>query len=165
MAPQCQALWSGEGPDRVTSPKLATFRASDCLVRTSYRRRMQMKKGALVIAAAAIGATALSAPAEARGWRHGGWGGGWGGPAIGFGLAAGALAVAASGPAYGYGPGYYGYGPRYYGPRYGYYGPRYYRPAYHGGYYGGPRYAWGGPGYGWGGGPWGGRIYRTYGYW
>jgi hypothetical protein len=107
-----------------------------------------MKKAAVILASiAAIGATVVSVPADARGWRHGyGWGPG---PAIGFGLAAGALAAGAVG-AYGpyYGPGYYG-GPRYYG-----YGPRY-RPAYYGGYYG--------PGYGYGyGGP---RYYRSYGYW
>jgi hypothetical protein len=105
-----------------------------------------MKKAAVILAAvAALGATVVSAPAEAHGWRHG-----WGpGPAIGFGLAAGALAAGVAG-AYGpyYGPRYYYGGPRYYG----YYGPRY-RPAYYGGYYG-PRYGYGGP-----------RYYRSYGYW
>lgn len=94
-----------------------------------------MKKTALILATvAAIGATAVTAPAEARGWRHGGWGPG---PAIGLGLAAGALAAGAYGA----------YGPRYYGPGYGYYGPRYYHRGY------GP-YAYGGP-----------RYYRSYGYW
>ena len=111
--------------------------------------RYPMKKAAIILASVvALGATAVSAPAEARGW-----GRGWGpGPAIGFGLAAGALAAGAAGA---YGPAY-GYGPRYYGgPGYGgYYGPRY-RPAYYGGYYG-PRY-----GYGYGG-P---RYYRSYGHW
>jgi hypothetical protein len=86
-----------------------------------------MKKAALIIATiATLGATAITAPAEARGGR------GFGGAGIGLGIAAGALAA---GAAYGaYGPGYgYGYGPRYYAPRYaygdGYYyrrGPRYY---------------------------------------
>ncbi|QUS39911.1 hypothetical protein RPMA_14515 [Tardiphaga alba] len=103
-----------------------------------------MKKAAIILASlAAIGTATIAAPAEAHGWRHGY--GGWGpGPAIGFGIAAGALAAGAYGPYY---------GPRYYGPRYGYYGPRYYRPAYYGGYYG-PRYGYGGP-----------RYYRSYGYW
>jgi hypothetical protein len=92
-----------------------------------------VRKSALIIAAVtALGATALTAPAEACGGRgyHGG------GAAIGFVLAPGALASGAYGA---YGPGYgYGYGPRYHGPRYaygdGYYrrGPRYYR---HYGYY------------------------------
>jgi hypothetical protein len=102
-----------------------------------------MKKAALILTTvAALGATAVTAPAEARR--------GWGpGAAIGFGLAAGALAAGAYGA---YGP-YYGYG---YGPGYGYYRPRYYRPAYYGygpgpyAYYGGPRYY---------------RPYRHYGYW
>ena len=84
-----------------------------------------MKRTALILATvAAIGTAAISAPAEAGGWGHRGWG-----PGIGFGLAAGALtagAIAASQPYY-YGPGYGYYGPRYYygpGP-YAYYGPRY----------------------------------------
>jgi len=104
-----------------------------------------MKKTAVILTSlAAFGAVTISAPAEARGWRHG-----WGpGPAIGFGLAAGALAAGAAGA---YGPGYYGY----YGPRYyGYYGPRYYRPSYYGGYYGPRYYGYGGP-----------RFHRAYGYW
>jgi hypothetical protein len=96
-----------------------------------------MKRTALILATvAALGTVAVS-PAEAR------WGRGWGwGPAVGFGLAAGALtagAIAASQPYY-------------YGPGYGYYGPRYYRGGYYGGPYGyyGPRYYGYGPGYyGW----------------
>jgi hypothetical protein len=86
---------------------------------------MFLKKTALIVATVAtLGATAVTAPAEARGR-------GWGGPAIGLSIAAGALAAGAYGP--------YGYGP-YYGHR------RYYRPAYYGygpgpyAYYGGPRY-------------------------
>jgi hypothetical protein len=86
-----------------------------------------MKKTLAVLATAAtLGATAMSAPAEARGGF---------GPALGFGLAAGAItagAIAATHPyyGYGYGPGYY-YGPSYYygpGP-YAYYGggPYYHR--------------------------------------
>ena len=73
-----------------------------------------MKKTLAILATvAAVGATTVTAPAEARGI----------GPGLAFGLAAGAIAAGAAG-AYGYyGPGYgYGYGPRYYG--YGpYYGP------------------------------------------
>jgi hypothetical protein len=85
---------------------------------------MRMKKALAVLATVAtVGATTMSAPAEARGWR-----GGWG-PGIGFGLAAGALtagalAAGAYGPSYGYYgyPAYYDYGP---GP-YAYYGGSYY---------------------------------------
>src|SRR6266404_9200294 len=55
-----------------------------------------MKKALAILATVAtVGATTMSAPAEARGWR-----GGWGGPGLAFGLAAGAItagAVAASG--------------------------------------------------------------------
>ncbi|QOG19006.1 hypothetical protein [Bradyrhizobium sp. SEMIA] len=99
-----------------------------------------MKKTLAVLATvAAVGVTAIAAPApaEARGrgtrtgrriWRRGI------GPGLAFGLAAGAItagAVAAShpygyyGPGYGYygGPAYYDYGP---GP-YAYYGGPYYR--------------------------------------
>lgn len=77
-----------------------------------------MKRVIPVLAAAAvIMATAMSEPAEARGWR-----GGWG-PGIGFGIAAGALAAGAYGA---YGP--YPYGYRYYGPSYAYYGGPYYGP-------------------------------------
>ncbi len=93
-----------------------------------------MKKAILVLASVASLAMIATAPAEARGWRYGG--GGWG-PAVGFGLAAGALAAGAyaasrgpyayyDGPAYSYGPAYDG--PAYYSvpsrsyPGYGYYG-------------------------------------------
>src|SRR5947209_1738768 len=81
-----------------------------------------MKKTALILATvAAIGAAAVTtAPAEARGR-------GWGGPAIGLGIAAGALAAGAYGA---------------YGPGYGYYGPRYYRPRYYGYGYGPGPYAY-----------------------
>ncbi|RYX92472.1 MAG: hypothetical protein EON84_11390, partial [Bradyrhizobiaceae bacterium] len=78
-----------------------------------------MKKIVVALATiAALGAATMTTkPAEARGGRN---------AAIGFGLAAGALAAgAAASGAYAYGPGYYGGGPRYYGG-----GPR---------YYGGPR--------------------------
>lgn len=73
-----------------------------------------MKKTLAVLATvAAMGVTAVAAPAQARGI----------GPGVAFGLAAGALtagAIAASRPYYG--PGYY-YGPSYYGPGpYAYYG-------------------------------------------
>jgi hypothetical protein len=98
---------------------------------------MRMKKALAILATvAAVGATTVTAPAEARGFGRGI------GPGLAFGLAAGVIAAGAAG-AYGwYGPGYgyYGYGP-YYGPAY--YGPGY---AYYGGPYGGPywrhRYDW-----------------------
>jgi hypothetical protein len=90
----------------------------------------RMKKALAVLATVAtVGATVMTAPAEARG-RFG--------PGLAFGLAAGALtagAIAAGGygPYYGYGPGYgyygYDYAPSYYygpGP-YAYYGGPYYR--------------------------------------
>ena len=48
-----------------------------------------MKKAALIIATLALGATAITAPAEARGRGFG--------PGIGFGIAAGALAAGAYG--------------------------------------------------------------------
>ena len=88
-----------------------------------------MKKALAILATVAtLGATMMSAPAEARGWR-----GGWG-PGLAFGLAAGALAagaVAAGAYPYYYGPGYgdYDYTPaHYYGPAtYAYYGGPYYR--------------------------------------
>ena len=90
-----------------------------------------MKRTALIMATvAALGAAAISSPAEAR---YRSWG-----PGIGFGLAAGALtagAIAASHPYYGPGYGYYGprYRRAYYGPGpYAYYGPRYYAPRYYG---------------------------------
>jgi hypothetical protein len=93
----------------------------------------RMRKALMILATiAAVGATAVTAPApaEARGL----------GPGLAFGLAAGALTAGAIAGAYG--P-YYGYGPRYgYGPGYGYYGyPAGY--AYGPGpyaYYGGPYY-------------------------
>ncbi|MGY3527659.1 MULTISPECIES: hypothetical protein [Bradyrhizobium] len=82
-----------------------------------------MKKTLAVLATVAtVGATMVSAPAQARHI----------GPGLAFGLAAGALAAGAAG-AY--------YGPRYYGPDYGYYyGPRYgyYDDGY--AYYRGPYY-------------------------
>jgi hypothetical protein len=85
---------------------------------------------AILATVATVGATAISAPAQARGL----------GPGLAFGLAAGAIAAGVAGA---YGP-YYGPGYGYYGPRYGYYGPRYYGPAYYGpghyAYYGGPYY-------------------------
>ena len=77
-----------------------------------------MKKTLAVLATvAALGATVVTAPAEARG-RFGF------GPGLAFGLAAGAVAAGAYGA---YGPGYYGPGYGYYG----YYGPRYYGRAYY----------------------------------
>src|SRR6266478_9743518 len=90
-----------------------------------------MKKALAILATVAtVGATMMSAPAEARGWR-----GGWD-PGLAFGLAAGAItagAVAASAYPYYYGPGYgyYDYGPAYYGPGpYAYYGGPYHRSRY-----------------------------------
>src|SRR6201994_3152428 len=83
----------------------------------------RMKKTLAILATVAtVGATAISAPAEAHGI----------GPGLAFGLAAGAIAAGAAG-AYGYyGPGYpyYGYGPYYgpaYGPGYTYYNGPYWR--------------------------------------
>jgi hypothetical protein len=96
----------------------------------------RMKKALAILATVAtVGATAVTAPAEARGRGFG--------PGLAFGLAAGALtagAIAGAYGPYGYGPGY-GYG---YGPGYGYYGYDY-APAYYYGagpyaYYGGPYY-------------------------
>ena len=87
----------------------------------SWRKYQEvaMKKALGVLAAVAVlGATALSAPAEARGRGVG--------PGLAFGLAAGAIAAGAAASAYPY-----YYGPDYYGPRY-YYGPGPYA------YYGGP---------------------------
>jgi hypothetical protein len=91
---------------------------------------------AILATVVTVGATTMSAPAEARRF----------GPGLAFGLAAGALAAGAIaagayGPYY-YGPGYY-YGPRYYG----YYGPAYYGPGPYA-YYGRPyyvRHRYGGP--------------------
>ena len=83
---------------------------------------------AILATVATVGATTMTAPAQARGGF---------GPGLAFGLAAGAIALGAAGaygyygPGYGYpGYGYYGY-PAYYG-----YGPAYYAPGY--AYYGGP---------------------------
>jgi hypothetical protein len=89
-------------------------------------KEVRMKKAlAIVATVATVGATTITAPAQARGI----------GPGLAFGLAAGAIAAGVAGA---YGP-YYGYG-----PGYGYYGPRYYGPAYYGSgpyaYYGGPYY-------------------------
>jgi hypothetical protein len=90
---------------------------------------VHMKKTLAILATlATVGATTISAPAQARGL----------GPGLAFGLAAGAIAAGVAGA---YGPYYYGPGYGYYGPRhYGYYGP----PAYYGpgpyAYYGGPYY-------------------------
>src|SRR4051812_48217112 len=88
-------------------------------------REAHMKKALAILAAVAtVGATTISAPAQARGI----------GPGLAFGLAAGAIAAGAAGAyGYGYGPGYGYYGPRYYG----YYGPAYYGPGPYA-YYGGP---------------------------
>jgi hypothetical protein len=90
---------------------------------------IRMKKTLAILATVgALGATTVTAPAEARGI----------GPGLAFGLAAGAVAAGAFGaygPYYGYGPGYgyYGY-PAYYGygaGPYAYYGgPYYYRHRY-----------------------------------
>jgi hypothetical protein len=72
-------------------------------------QEVHMKKAfAIVAVIATVGATTITAPAQARGL----------GPGLAFGLAAGALAAGAYGA----------YGPYGYGPGYGYYGPRYYRP-------------------------------------
>jgi hypothetical protein len=67
-------------------------------------KEVRMKKALAVLATVAtVGATAITAPAQARGI----------GPGLAFGLAAGAIAAGVAGA----------YGP-YYGPGYGYYGPR-----------------------------------------
>jgi hypothetical protein len=84
-----------------------------------------------VIAAALIGAIAVTAsPSEAR-WRHHHSGGA---AAAGFvgGLAAGAIAANAYNNSYYYGPGYYGpgYGPTYYSGGPAYYDSYAYAPAY-----------------------------------
>jgi hypothetical protein len=82
-----------------------------------------MKKALVILAAVAtVGATAVTAPAEARGI----------GPGLAFGLAAGALTAGAVAGAYGPGYGYYGYPAYYdYGPGpYAYYGGPYYRHRY-----------------------------------
>ncbi|MBR0958902.1 hypothetical protein [Bradyrhizobium japonicum] len=86
-----------------------------------------MKRTLAVLATiAAVGVTAVAAPAPAEAHRRGI------GPGLAFGLAAGAItagAIAASRPYGYYGPGYGDY----YGPSY-YYGPGPYA------YYGGPYY-------------------------
>jgi hypothetical protein len=88
-----------------------------------WKEEQIIKTLAILATVATVGATAVSAPAQARGV----------GPGLAFGLAAGAIAAGAAG-AYGYygpGYGYYGYGPGYYGPAYGrgyaYYGGPYWR--------------------------------------
>jgi hypothetical protein len=94
------------------------------------KEEVVMKKTLATLAVvAAVGATAIAlpAPAEARPI----------GPAVGFGIAAGALtagAIAAGAyPYYGaaYGPGYYYGPPVYYAPRYAYYGGPAYYPRRH----------------------------------
>jgi hypothetical protein len=93
-----------------------------------------MKKALAILATVAtVGATVMTAPAEARGR--------FVGPGLAFGLAAGALTAGAI-AAGGYGP--YGYD---YGPGYGYYGYDYAPASYYYGdgpgpyaYYGGPYY-------------------------
>jgi len=58
------------------------------------------KLAAGTLAALTLSAGVLAAPTEAKAWKGGGWG-----PAIGFGIAAGALAgaaYAATAPGYGY---------------------------------------------------------------
>ena len=83
-----------------------------------------MKKALAILATVAtVGATTVTAPAEARGL----------GPGLAFGLAAGALTAGAIAG---------GYGPYYYGPGYGYYG----YPAYYD-YGPGPYACYGGPYY------------------
>jgi hypothetical protein len=93
-------------------------------------RRCMKKTLAVLATVVALGATVVTAPAEARG-RFG-----FGvGPGLALGLAAGAVAAGAYGA---FGPGYYGPGYGYYG-----YGPRYYGRAYYPGpyaYSGGPYY-------------------------
>jgi hypothetical protein len=87
---------------------------------------IRMRKTLAILASVAtLGATAVTAPAEARGL----------GPGLAFGLAAGAITAGALG-AYGYygpGYGYYGY------PGYAYYGPGY-GPGPYAYYGGGPYY-------------------------
>lgn len=99
------------------------------VISSEQRKEVHMKRALAILATVAtVGATTITAPAQARGL----------GPGLAFGLAAGAIAAGVAGA---YGPYYgYGYGPGYYG----YYGPRYYGPAYYGpgpyAYYGGPYY-------------------------
>jgi hypothetical protein len=123
---QVRASWPWE-PNVPLQPSMRV-----CVI--SHRHlmeEMQMRRAWMILATvAAVGATAVTAPApaEARGL----------GPGLAFGLAAGALTAGAIagayGPYYGYGPGYgyygypaYGYGP---GP-YAYYGGPYYRHRYY----------------------------------
>jgi hypothetical protein len=92
-----------------------------------WKEELMKRTLAILATVATVGASAVTAPAQARGI----------GPGLAFGLAAGALAAGAAG-AYGYygpGYGYYGYGPGYYG--HAYYGPGY---AYNGGPYWRHRY-------------------------
>jgi hypothetical protein len=90
------------------------------------KEEIMTKTLAVLATVAAVGATAVAAPAQARGI----------GPGLAFGLAAGAItagAIAASHPYGYYGPGYGYYGgPAYYGPGpYAYYGGPYYHRHYH----------------------------------
>src|SRR5581483_5033678 len=111
---------------------------------TRYRvQEALMNVRKLTVAATVVAAISIAnvAPASAQHW-HGGWGhggfghwhGGWGGAGLGFGLAAGALALGALAAS----PYYYGYPayPAYYGGPYGYYGGGPY------GYYGGGPYGY-----------------------
>src|SRR3982074_412666 len=104
-----------------------SHRKPSALFRGSLMEEMHMRKALAILATiATVGATAVTAPAEARGI----------GPGLAFGLAAGALAAGAAGGYGYYGPGYgyYGYPAYYdYGPGpYAYYGggPYYYRHRY-----------------------------------
>lgn len=86
-----------------------------------------MRKTLAVLATvAAVGVTAIAAPAPAQA-RHIG-------PGLAFGLAAGALTAGAIAASHPYGYDYYGPGYAYYGGPGYYYGPGPYA------YYGGPRY-------------------------
>jgi hypothetical protein len=99
--------------------------ANFALLSSNWKEEKYMKKSLAILATVAtVGATVVSAPAQARHF----------GPGLAFGLAAGAIAVGAAG-AYGYngpGYGYHDYGPSYayYGPGYGYYGRPYWRHRY-----------------------------------
>jgi hypothetical protein len=93
---------------------LCRWRALSC---RDAKEEIMKKTLAVLATVAAVGVTAVAAPAQARGI----------GPGLAFGLAAGAItagAVAASHPYGYYGPGYGYYGgPAYYGPGpYAYYG-------------------------------------------
>jgi hypothetical protein len=100
-----------------TNEKLLRYLASAPMEETLMKKTL-----AVLATVATLGATAVSAPAEARGI----------GPGLAFGLAAGAIAAGAFGA----------YGP-YYGPGYGYYG----YPAYYDDYGPGPYAYYGGPYY------------------